>query len=171
MAMPLGFATRVSLFSMRKRIIRTILSLLPCVLLIAIMFIGSTIPNGFVRELDEKVLQKAQDRQQYLVLDQYIFSQPEFTSSAESGPSATTFNQGKYDLATQSLYVDTVYPQQGKKIGAQFKTAEKKNIRFVSVVGEFELINRRFKLKDLKTGKEEELSLERMVTKLKDKRS
>ena len=73
MAMPLGFATRVSLFSMRKRIIRTILSLLPCVLLIAIMFIGSTIPNGFVRELDEKVLQKAQDRQQYLVLDQFLY--------------------------------------------------------------------------------------------------
>lgn len=58
----------------------------------------------------------------------------------------------------------------GKKIGAQFKTAEKKNIRFVSVIGETELTSRRFKLKDLKTGKEEEMSLERLVTKLKDKR-
>ncbi len=117
MAMPLGFATRVSLFSMRKRIIRTILSLLPCVLLIAIMFIGSTIPNGFVRELDEKVLQKAQDRQQYLVLDQFMFSQPEFSSATQSGPPPTTFNQEKYDLATQSPYVDTVYPQQGSISG------------------------------------------------------
>lgn len=57
-----------------------------------------------------------------------------------------------------------------KKIGAQIKTAEKKNIRYVSVVGEVELVNRRFKLKDLQTGKEEELSIERLIAKLKDKR-
>jgi len=59
----------------------------------------------------------------------------------------------------------------GKKLGAQFKTAEKKSIRFVSVVGESELASRRFKLKDLQSGAEEELSLERLVAKLKDKRS
>ncbi len=66
-----------------------------------------------------------------------------------------------------NIAVDSTH---GKKIGAQFKTAEKKNIRFVSVIGETELASRRFKLKDLKTGKEEEMSLERLVTKLKDKR-
>lgn len=58
-----------------------------------------------------------------------------------------------------------------KKIGAQFKTAEKKKIRFASVIGETELASRIFKLKDLQTGQEEELSLERMVAKLKDKRT
>ena len=77
MAMPLGFATKVSLFSMRKRIIRTILSLLPCVLLIAVMFIGSTIPNGLVNELDSEILSKAQSRQEYVSLDSYLFSQPD----------------------------------------------------------------------------------------------
>ncbi len=74
------------------------------------------------------------------------------------------------ELRSEGLNV-AVDSTPGKKIGAQFKTAEKKNIRFVSVVGESELTNRRFKLKDLKTGKEEDMSLERMVTKLKDKRS
>lgn len=117
MAMPLGFATRVSLFSMRKRIIRTILALLPCVLLIAIMFIGSTIPNGLVNEIDAKILTKAQDRQQFLVLDQYLFSQPDFSTMSSSGPSEITFNQDKYNLATQSPYVDAVYPQQGSISG------------------------------------------------------
>lgn len=58
----------------------------------------------------------------------------------------------------------------GKKIGAQFKTAEKKNIRYASVIGESELETRRFKLKDLKSGSEEELSLERLIAKVKDMR-
>ena len=116
MSMPLGFATKVSLFSMRKRTIRTVLSLLPCVLLIAIMFVGSTIPNGLVNELDAKVLTKAQDRQEYVVLDSFLFSQPDYSTSSSSG-SSMTFNQEKYDLATTSPLVDIVYPQRGSVNG------------------------------------------------------
>jgi histidyl-tRNA synthetase len=73
------------------------------------------------------------------------------------------------ELRTEGLNV-AVDMMPNKKIGAQFKTAEKKNIRYVSVVGETELTTRRLKLKDLNTGTEEELSIERLVTKLKDKR-
>jgi ABC-type lipoprotein release transport system permease subunit len=120
MAMPLGFAAKVSLFSMRKRIIRTILSLLPCVLLIAIMFIGSTIPNGLVNELDSEILSKAQSRQEYVSLDSYLFSQPDFTKMSAGmtvSSSSSTFDQQKYDLATRSPYVEAVYPQQGSVSG------------------------------------------------------
>lgn len=66
-----------------------------------------------------------------------------------------------------SVAVDSI---PGKKIGNQIKNAEKKRIKFVSVVGETELASRRFKLKDLSTGKEEDLSLERLIAKLKDNR-
>ena len=58
-----------------------------------------------------------------------------------------------------------------KKIGSQIKNAEKKGIQYVAVVGDQELSTQRFKLKNLKTGNEEELSFERLVTTLKDKRT
>lgn len=58
-----------------------------------------------------------------------------------------------------------------KKIGAGIKSAEKNGARFVSVVGQQELESRRYKLKDLRSGKEEELSFERLITTLKDQRS
>lgn len=58
----------------------------------------------------------------------------------------------------------------GKKIGAQIKSADKKGIHFVTVIGEEELKSGRFKLKDLKTGKEEEMVIDRLITRVKDKR-
>jgi histidyl-tRNA synthetase len=58
----------------------------------------------------------------------------------------------------------------GKKIGTQIKTAEKKNVVNIIVVGEDELKKNRFKLKNIVTGKEEELAFERLVVTLKDKR-
>jgi histidyl-tRNA synthetase len=57
-----------------------------------------------------------------------------------------------------------------RKLGIQFKTAEKKKIRYVSVVGEAELKSRRFKLKDIRSSTEEELSIERLIAKVKDAR-
>jgi histidyl-tRNA synthetase len=59
----------------------------------------------------------------------------------------------------------------GKKIGAQIKTAEKKNITNIIVVGEEELKSNRFKLKNIVSGVEEELAFERLVVKLMDKRN
>ena len=52
----------------------------------------------------------------------------------------------------------------GKKIGDQIKNAEKKSIRYVSVMGEKELQSERYNIKDLHTGKIEEHGFERMVT-------
>jgi histidyl-tRNA synthetase len=56
----------------------------------------------------------------------------------------------------------------GRKIGQAMKMADKKGIRYVVIVGESELANTRYKLKDMVTGKEEDLSVERMIAKIKD---
>jgi histidyl-tRNA synthetase len=74
------------------------------------------------------------------------------------------------ELRSEGLNV-AVDSTPGRKIGSQFKAAEKKNIRYASVIGEAELGSRVFKLKDLRTGQEQELSLERMIATLKDKRT
>lgn len=111
MSMPLGFATKVSIFSMRRRLVRTIISLIPCVLLIAIMVVGSTIPNGIVNELDKKVLQSAESRQELVTLPPQTFTQPKF--SGGSGGPTFDFNQKLYDSATTAKQVEKVYPQYG----------------------------------------------------------
>lgn len=66
--------------------------------------------------------------------------------------------------------VNVAIDTSGKKIGAQIKTADKKGVTYIIVVGEQELETMRFKLKNLKTAKEEELSLERIIATVKDRR-
>lgn len=139
MAMPLGFASRVSLYSMRKRIIRTTLSLLPCVLLIAIMFVGSTIPNGLVNEIDAKVLSVAQERQEFLMLDSYMFAKQDFSFTPAGGPSQPEFDQDRFKLATESPYVEKVYPQRGAVSGTavQIGNVPKPSVSLSGVSAEF----------------------------------
>ncbi len=54
----------------------------------------------------------------------------------------------------------------GRKLDAQIKSAVKSGVRYAIFIGEEELKNQRFKLKDLKNGKEQELSFERLVSTL-----
>jgi histidyl-tRNA synthetase len=58
----------------------------------------------------------------------------------------------------------------GKKIGDQFKTAEKKSIPNVLIIGETELKSGEFKLKNLKTGQEQTADLEQLVELLRHAR-
>jgi histidyl-tRNA synthetase len=58
----------------------------------------------------------------------------------------------------------------GRKIDRQIKTAVKKQIPYVLFVGEEELKNETYNLKDTHTGDEETLSFERVVTRIKDRR-
>jgi len=51
----------------------------------------------------------------------------------------------------------------GKKLGDQIKTADKKGIRSALIIGENELKSGKFQLKDLKTGKSQELYLSGIV--------
>lgn len=57
-----------------------------------------------------------------------------------------------------------------RKLGDQIKTADKKGIAHVLVIGENELSEGQFTLKNLKTGDEEKHGLERIVTIVKDHR-
>lgn len=58
----------------------------------------------------------------------------------------------------------------GRRLGDHFKTAEKKGIAHVLIVGEKELANEQFTIKDLQSGNEEKHSLERIVSLLQDHR-
>lgn len=55
----------------------------------------------------------------------------------------------------------------GKKIGDQFKTADKKGVKYALIVGEDELQKEVFKLKNLKSGEESEASLAELIKKVK----
>jgi len=58
----------------------------------------------------------------------------------------------------------------GKKIGDQIKTADKQSVPFVICIGEEEEKSGKFKIKELKTGEEREVSENKIikVTKIKD---
>ncbi len=58
----------------------------------------------------------------------------------------------------------------GRKIGAQIQAAEKKGIHYVLFIGEQELANEQYGIKNLQTGKEEKHGLSRIVTIVKDYR-
>lgn len=58
----------------------------------------------------------------------------------------------------------------GRKIGDQFKIAEKKAIHYVIIIGQQELADEQFTLKNLHTGSEEKHSLQRIVSIVKDYR-
>lgn len=57
-----------------------------------------------------------------------------------------------------------------RKLDKQIKTAVKKNIPYVVFVGDEEVKSENYKLKDVRTGDEESLSFERLVTRIKDQR-
>lgn len=55
-----------------------------------------------------------------------------------------------------------------RKTDKQIKTAVKKNVRYALFIGEKELAEEQYTLRDLKSGTEESLSLERVVSTVKD---
>ena len=59
-----------------------------------------------------------------------------------------------------------MYPDKAK-MDKQFKFAEKKGIQFAVLVGEEEIKQNQFKVKDLVSGEQETVSLEELVEKLK----
>ena len=59
----------------------------------------------------------------------------------------------------------------GKKLASTIKNASKKNIRYALFIGEKELEEERYNLKDLQTSTEETLSPERIISKVLDSRN
>lgn len=60
-----------------------------------------------------------------------------------------------------------IYPDVTKKVAKQFDYANKKNIPYVCVIGSNEMQNKRYMLKDMSNGTQEEMSLEEIIKKLK----
>ena len=70
----------------------------------------------------------------------------------------------------REMGVNVAVDYSGRKIDKQFKSAMKSGIRNAIFVGQEELESEQFILKDLKTGKEEKHSLQRIVSMVKDSR-
>ncbi|HSX37018.1 MAG TPA: His/Gly/Thr/Pro-type tRNA ligase C-terminal domain-containing protein, partial [Patescibacteria group bacterium] len=70
----------------------------------------------------------------------------------------------------RQMGLNVVLGAPGKKLGDQFKVAEKKGIHYVLIVGEQELKDQQYTLKNLQTGEEEKHGLQRIVSIIKDYR-
>lgn len=80
---------------------------------------------------------------------------------------------GALDVARQlrSEGVKVAVDITGRKLDKQIKSAVKKNVPFMMFVGSTEVKENIFTLKDVKSQKEEKLSVERIVSKVKDYRN
>ncbi len=70
----------------------------------------------------------------------------------------------------REIGVNTAVDYTGRKIDKQLKSAIKSSVRYVLFVGEEEIASEQYTLKDLKTGKEEKHSLQRIMSIVKDAR-
>ena len=99
---------------------------------------------------------------------------PEFSSTTEVYVAVLGDKtlEGALQLATRlrTEGVNTEVDFTGRKLDKQIKTAVKKQIPYVLFVGETELKEEKYNLKNTKTGDEEKLGFERLVTHIKDKR-
>ncbi len=59
-----------------------------------------------------------------------------------------------------------IYPDLTKKLGKQFEYADKKHIPFVCTVGSDEIEKKTYAFKELKTGQQQQLSIEQIIEKL-----
>jgi histidyl-tRNA synthetase len=82
------------------------------------------------------------------------------------------FTEGAQKAARElrEIDVNTAVDFSGSKIDKQFKNAVKSGVRYVIFVGEEEIAEERYTLKDLKTGKEEKHSVTRIASIVKDSR-
>jgi histidyl-tRNA synthetase len=70
----------------------------------------------------------------------------------------------------RGMGVNVAVDLSGRKLGDQIKAADKRGLTYVLVIGENELNEEQFTLKNLKTGEEEKHGLERIVSIVKDRR-
>lgn len=68
----------------------------------------------------------------------------------------------------REMGLNVAFDSTGRKLDKQIKTAEKLGIRYVLFVGEKEIADEQYALKDLVTGEQESHSLQRIVTTVKD---
>jgi histidyl-tRNA synthetase len=72
--------------------------------------------------------------------------------------------------ALREMGVNVAVDLSGKKLGDQLKTADKKGVTYALVIGEKEIADEQYTLKNLHSGAEEKHGLERIVSIVKDRR-
>ena len=107
----------------------------------------------------------------YLVLEELgLFPETVSTTSKalfiNFGESETLFSLKAISHLRQNGVKVEMYPDKAK-MDKQFKFAEKKGIQFAVLVGEEEIKQNQFKVKDLVSGEQVTVSLEELVEKLK----
>mgnify|MGYP002359660078 FL=1 len=99
---------------------------------------------------------------------------PEFASTTEvyMAVLGEASLDGAMQLATQlrAEGVNVEVDFTGRKLDKQIKTAVKKQVPYVLFIGETELKEHKYSVKNTQTGEEEKLVFERLVTHVKDKR-
>ncbi|HZL07738.1 MAG TPA: histidine--tRNA ligase [Candidatus Dormibacteraeota bacterium] len=70
----------------------------------------------------------------------------------------------------RALGINVAVDLSGRKLGDQFKAADKKGVNFALIIGETELAEGKFKLKNLETGAEQTLELKKIAKILEDHR-
>jgi len=73
-------------------------------------------------------------------------------------------------LLRENKIASELYPNPDAKLDKQLKYANSRKIPFVVIVGQKEIQNGKIKLKDMKTGKEEELTLKEIVQRVLSKK-
>jgi histidyl-tRNA synthetase len=68
----------------------------------------------------------------------------------------------------REMGLNVAFDSTGRKLDKQIKTAEKLGIRYVLFVGDKEIADEQYALKDLVTGEQESRSLQRVVSTIKD---
>jgi histidyl-tRNA synthetase len=82
------------------------------------------------------------------------------------------FERAQKQIANlRGMGVNVAVDLSGRKLGDQIKSADKRGLTYVLVIGENELNEEQFTLKNLKTGEEEKHGLERIVSIVKDRRN
>lgn len=107
----------------------------------------------------------------YLVLEELGLFPETVTTTSKAlfinfGEAETLFSLKTISHLRQKGIKVEMYPD-AAKMGKQFQFAEKKGIQFAVLVGEEEIKQNQFKVKDLISGEQETVSLEALVEKLK----
>lgn len=107
----------------------------------------------------------------YLVMEELNLFPETVTSTSKAmfinfGEKEALFSLKTISQLRQNGVKVEIYPD-ATKMGKQFQFAEKKGIQYAVIVGEEEIKQNQFKLKDLNSGEQEMVSLEELIEKLK----
>lgn len=95
---------------------------------------------------------------------------PKLRSSTDVYVAGLASGAEKVVRELREMGLNVAFDQSGRKLEKQMRTAEKQDVRHILFVGDQELQDEQYSLKDLKTGEAEKHSLQRIASIIKDYR-